>query len=98
VSRPNASTRRAEADRCRIHAAILQLKAIRVIQGLSQGDVAKTMGTTQSAISEMEALPNNDLNVGTLMRYARAVGACVSISVEEVDTDGPAPARSRWIG
>lgn len=63
-----------DADRARLQAVILQLKAIRLDNGLSQGEVAKRMGTSQSAVSDIEAFVG-DVNTGTLFRYARALGA-----------------------
>lgn len=41
--------------------------------GLSQADVAGRMGTTQSAVSDLER-SGADPRVSTLMRYARALG------------------------
>lgn len=69
-------------DRYRLHAAVLQLKAIRLERGLSQDDVAKLMGTQQSAISEIEAFATEPM-LTTISRYARAVGARVRIHVDE---------------
>jgi predicted XRE-type DNA-binding protein len=80
--RANAQTPTAEADRYRIQAVVLRLKALRVERGLSQRDVSAAMGTAQSAVCDLEALTNNDVQVGTLMRYARAVGTRLSIDVE----------------
>ena len=41
--------------------------------GLSQTDIAKRMGTTQSAVSDLER-SGADPRISTLMRYARALG------------------------
>jgi transcriptional regulator with XRE-family HTH domain len=46
----------------------------RADQGLSQTAVARRMGTTQSAVSDLER-SGSDPRVSTLMRYARALGA-----------------------
>jgi transcriptional regulator with XRE-family HTH domain len=43
-----------------------------------QKDVAREMGTTQSAVSELESV-RTDPQVSTLMRYARAVGCRVRL-------------------
>jgi transcriptional regulator with XRE-family HTH domain len=54
---------------------------------LSQAEVAKRMGTTQSAVSDLEsgrAAPS----VSTLSRYAEAVGLRMRI-VLEIDWDSP---------
>ncbi len=48
--------------------------------GLSQRDVAARMGTTQSAVSDIERTAS-DHRLSTLQRYARAVGARVQIRV-----------------
>lgn len=48
--------------------------------GLTQADVARAMGTTQSAVSELEA-GAADPRLRTLQRYARAVGARIEVSV-----------------
>lgn len=53
---------------------------------LSQTDVAARMGTTQSAVSDIEG-GARDLYLSTLQRYARAVGAYVGLSVS---VSGPA--------
>lgn len=79
----NRSTATAEADRYRIHAVILSLKALRVERGLSQVEVADAMGTQQSAVSDIESMQNSDVNLGTLMRYARAVGVRLEIEHRE---------------
>lgn len=49
-----------------------QLIARRKELGLSQAQIAGMIGTTQSAISDMEKRPNPTL--GVLLRYADAVG------------------------
>ena len=51
----------------------------RNIAGLSQADVAKRMGTKQSAISRIESGQN--LSVDKLRQYADALGRKVSIEL-----------------
>lgn len=53
---------------------------LRKAAGLTQADVARAMGTTQSAVSELEA-GAADPRLGTLQRYTRAVGAHLEVSV-----------------
>jgi transcriptional regulator with XRE-family HTH domain len=57
--------------------ALLELLESLVVRrrelGLSQRAVAKAMGTTQSAVSELERA-EADPRISTLQRYARAVG------------------------
>lgn len=80
------------ADRYRMHAVILQLKALRIESGLTQSEVARQMGTTQSAVSDIEAL-SVDPQVTTLLRYARAVGAVARIQIVEQPNTGEDPSR-----
>lgn len=49
-------------------------------RSLTQRDVADRMGTTQSAVSNFERIGGNP-TIGTIQRYARAVGARVRVSV-----------------
>jgi transcriptional regulator with XRE-family HTH domain len=76
-----------EGDRLRIHVAITQCKVLRLERGLSQGDIARLMATSQSAVSDIESL-EKDIQLATLARYARACGGRVSIDVEEVPDRG----------
>ena len=67
----------AEVRRAREEAAIYAqsfagLLAARKSEGLSQAQVAERMGTTQSAVSEIEA-GRKDVRLSTLIRYAQAV-------------------------
>lgn len=55
--------------------------------GLTQADVARRMGTTQSAVSDVET-GRAEPAVGTLARYATAVGLHLRI-VLEIDWDNP---------
>ncbi|GAA1179393.1 helix-turn-helix domain-containing protein [Corynebacterium glaucum] len=48
---------------------------------LSQKDVAAAMGTTQSAISDLER-GETDPQLSTMQRYARAVGARIRLVVD----------------
>ena len=56
------------------------LTDIRCAMELSQKKVAKAMGTTQSAVSELEG-GATDPRLSTLQRYARAVGASLHIGL-----------------
>lgn len=69
-----------DPDFLRFQATILQLKASRIERGLSQTQVAEIMGTSQSAVSDIEQL-GVDPQINTFMRYARACGAKVTLSV-----------------
>lgn len=64
-------------------AIIARLADARRAAGLTQRDVAKRMGTTQSMISEIETgkvMPHLD----TVVRYATAVGAQIVITIGKV--------------
>jgi DNA-binding XRE family transcriptional regulator len=56
---------------------------LRKAAGLTQAEVARAMGTTQSAVSDLEA-GAADPRLGTLQRYARAVGAHLEVSVSPI--------------
>ena len=56
-----------------------ELLAARSRAGLTQEDVAESMGTTKSAVSRLEAVGKHSPSVTTLKKYARAVGCEVEI-------------------
>ena len=51
-----------------------ELIAARARAGLTQDAVAQRMGTTKSAVSRLERAGKHTPSVGTLQRYAKAVG------------------------
>ena len=52
----------------------------RAASGLTQGEVATLVGTTQSAIARLESpSSSHSPSVGTLQKYARALGCKVEI-------------------
>lgn len=51
-----------------------QLLKARARAGLTQDAVAERMGTTKSAVSRLEGSGKHSPSLGTLRRYARAVG------------------------
>lgn len=51
-----------------------QLLRARARAGLTQDAVAERMGTTKSAVSRLEAAGKHSPSLGTLKRYAQAVG------------------------
>ena len=66
-----------------------QLKAIREQQEMTQEELAFRMGITQPAVSSIES-GNTDPKLGTLRRYANALGCVISHKVEvETDDDRP---------
>jgi DNA-binding XRE family transcriptional regulator len=60
---------------------MLEISSARARSGLTQAEIAKRMGTTQSAVArlETERLPS----LRTLKRYAEAVGAKLVVKLEE---------------
>lgn len=66
--------REAVADASTVSDLITTLVSVRRDSGLTQSVVAARMGTTQSAVSELERIAT-DPHVSTLQRFGRAVGA-----------------------
>jgi len=58
-----------------------QLLKARARAGLTQDAVAELMGTTKSAISRLEAAGKHTPSLGTLQRYARAVGCKLEVKL-----------------
>jgi DNA-binding XRE family transcriptional regulator len=56
-----------------------QLLTARSRAGLTQEEVAKSMGTTKSAVSRLEAAGKHSPSVATLKKYAEAVGCEIEI-------------------
>jgi transcriptional regulator with XRE-family HTH domain len=56
------------------HGLVADLVARRRAAGLSQGEVAERMGTSQPAVARLEA-GQVDARMSTVQRYAAAVGA-----------------------
>lgn len=71
-------TQEAVADAQSVSDLITALVRIRCAAGLSQKVVAERMGTTQSAVSELERVAT-DPHVSTLQRFSRAVGAKLNL-------------------
>lgn len=64
----------ARQDRAEYHALVTSLVGVRKAHGLTQGDVADAMETSQSVVSSFEQAAS-DARFSTVQRYARAVGA-----------------------
>jgi DNA-binding XRE family transcriptional regulator len=58
-----------------------ELIAARSLAGLTQGEVAQRMGTTQSVIARLES-GKQAPSLRTVQRYARAVGARAVLRLE----------------
>lgn len=61
-----------------------ELLAARSKAGLTQEEVAESMGTTKSAVSRLESAGRHSPSVTTLKKYARAVGCEVEIRLVPV--------------
>jgi transcriptional regulator with XRE-family HTH domain len=75
------------------YALIRELLAARSRAGLTQEEVAESMGTTKSAVSRLEAAGKHSPSVTTLKKYAHAVGCEVEIRL--VPAPRPTRASSR---
>jgi ribosome-binding protein aMBF1 (putative translation factor) len=62
---------------------VKQLKAAREQQGLSLADLTKATGMDPSALSKLETGRRPNPTVETLVRYARAVGKRLVVSVSD---------------
>jgi len=72
---------------------VRELLAARAKAGLTQEQVAECMGTTKSAVSRLEGIGKHSPSVGTLKKYARAVGCDVEIRL--VPASRPTTASTR---
>lgn len=72
---------RDETDRARMLATLVYL---RDSQKITQADVARRMGVSQSSVSELEHgwQEGRDSSLSTIQRYARAIGVEVRLWVE----------------
>jgi len=71
------------------YSLVRELLTARARAGLTQEEVAKSMGTTKSAVSRLEAGGKHSPSVTTLEKYARAVGCHLEIRL----IPPPHPAR-----
>ncbi|MBS3975044.1 MAG: helix-turn-helix transcriptional regulator [Actinobacteria bacterium] len=68
---------------------VRELLSARTNAGLTQEEVAASMGTTKSAVSRLEGAGKHSPSVSTLKKYAQAVGCDVEIRLV------PAPRRTK---
>ncbi len=95
---------RAYAESADEYELVRELLAARAKAGLTQEQVAESMGTTKSAVSRLEAVGRLSPSVSTLKKYARAVGCEVEIrlvpasgrqsAAAEKNADGAAATKS----
>jgi DNA-binding XRE family transcriptional regulator len=67
---------------------VRELLAARAKAGLTQEEVAASMGTTKSAVSRLEGAGKHSPSVSTLKKYAEAVGCEIEIRLV------PSPCRT----
>ncbi|MDO8916031.1 MAG: helix-turn-helix transcriptional regulator [Coriobacteriia bacterium] len=67
---------------------VRELLGARVRAGLTQAEVAESMGTTKSAVSRLETVGKHSPSVATLKKYAKALECEVEIRLV------PAPHRA----
>ncbi|MDR0945187.1 MAG: helix-turn-helix domain-containing protein [Bifidobacteriaceae bacterium] len=70
--------------RCRYRAA--HLADIRRQQAVTQVDLAKTMGTAQNRVSQIERGDIDRTRIATLRRYIEALGGTLHVDAEFGDT------------
>jgi transcriptional regulator with XRE-family HTH domain len=58
------------------------LAALREKRKLTQRQVARLLGTSQPYVAKLESGRVRNLGVGTLVKYARALGATVSVQIK----------------
>ena len=79
---------RAYAESADEYELVRELLAARAKAGLTQEQVAESMGTTKSAVSRLEAVGRLSPSVSTLKKYARAVGCEVEIRLVPASGSG----------
>jgi DNA-binding XRE family transcriptional regulator len=89
---------RAYAESADEYELVRELLAARDRAGLTQEQVAESMGTTKSAVSRLEAVGKHSPSVSTLKKYARAVGCDVEIRLVPAGGRQPAGAAKNANG
>ena len=67
-----------------LHLLLRELKAAREAKGLSLADLTELTGMDRSALSKLETGQRANPTVGTLVRYAEAVGKRLVVSLADV--------------
>jgi transcriptional regulator with XRE-family HTH domain len=65
---------------------IKDLMIRRATSGLSQKDIARSFGCTQSRISKLENMTDSELKLGDLAKYSRALGLQLRITFAPNDS------------
>ncbi len=74
------------------------LAALREKRKLTQRQVAKLIGTSQPYVAKLESGRVKNVEVGTLVKYARALGGTVSIQIKPATRPVPRRARQKGVG
>lgn len=69
-----AAERRRAAERQSALSVAADLEWLRCAAGLTQAEVARRMGVSQSTVSRIQASPQGDLRLGDILAFLRAVG------------------------
>ena len=73
------------------YSLVRELITARSKAGMTQEEVAQSMGTTKSAVSRLEAAGKHSPSVATLKKYAKAVGCEIEIRLLPVSHPAKAP-------
>ena len=84
----------AYAESAKEYELVRELLAARAKAGLTQEQVAESMGTTKSAVSRLEAVGKHSPSVSTLSKYATAVGCEVEIRLVPASERPPSAAAT----
>ena len=76
------SIRNESATECEGRGVAARLRSLRLDVGWTQADLARVLGTTQSAVARMES-GNQRFNLDSLKRVADALGCQVAVVFEQ---------------
>ncbi|SDD59706.1 Helix-turn-helix [Mycolicibacterium neoaurum] len=66
-------------------AVVDELRALRLTRNLPQRTIARRMGICRSAITRLENDPTRDPHLSTILRYAHAIGATITITPKNLE-------------
>ena len=69
-----------------LRALVGELRKAREAQGLSLADVQQATGIDRAALCRIESGENGNPTVNTLLRYARAIGRKINVTLVEADS------------
>ena len=77
-----------KAKRAELAAIFSSLKAEREKQGLSLADMSERCGMAREVIYRLESLQSPNPTIGTIQRYASALGLEISIALKRIQPQG----------